>query len=205
MANRRRTLRSALSTLALAGTLGLTACGAGTSGPEAQGTPSAAASGTASPAPDARPTPASSTGPARNLPKPELPAAAKENTEAGFKAFTQYWFDTATYSLETGDSGPLEAISDSGCKVCNGYLADSRAGGWTVGPRWLSTGFSSDMKLDPAGQAVGYFMLEEGTSRWFDADGKLTKERSGGNNGKPKAIYASYTNGAWTARQLGQA
>lgn len=203
MANRRCTLRSALSALAMASLLTLTACGSGTV--DAGASPSASASGTPAPTVDSRPTSASSTGPARNLPKPELPAAAKENTEAGFAAFTQYWFDTATYALETGDVAPLRTVSDAECKVCNGYLKDASTGGWTIGPRWSSSGFSSDMKLDPLGQAVGYFMLDEGSSTWFDSAGNVAKARDGGNNGKAKAVYAAYANGVWTVRQLGQA
>ncbi|WP_369046838.1 DUF6318 family protein [Sinomonas sp. P10A9] len=203
----RRTLRSALSIFALTAALGLTACGgnadAGAS-PSASGA-AGTSSGTPTPAVDTRPTPASSAGPARNLPKPEMPAAARENTEAGFAAFTQYWFDTATYALETRDGAPLKTISAEDCKVCNGYLKDAATGGWTIGPKWISTSFVSDLKLDPLGQAVGYFMLDEGSSKWYEATGGLSKERHGGNNGQAKAIYASYANGSWTARQLGQA
>lgn len=207
MANRRRALRSALSTLALAGTLGLTACGAGTSGPEAQGTPSAGASGT--PAPDARPTPASSTGPARNLPKPELPAAAKENTEAGFKAFTQYWFDTVTYALETGDTGPLKAVSKADCKICNGYLrrADQVAtgNGWNIGPRWTVEDFTSTLKLDPLGQAVGYFLIRESAASKYASNGSMTESQAPISDDEPKAIYAVHDGHRWVTSQAGNA
>jgi hypothetical protein len=203
----RRSLRSALSVLMLASVLGLSACGGG-AGAEAKGSPGTSASAApSSPTPsiDPRPTPASSTGPARNLPKPELPAAARENTKAGFEAFTQYWFDTATYALGSGDKASLAAISAGDCKVCNGYLADISSGGWSVGPKWTTSGFTSDMNLDPLGQAVGYFMLDEEPSRFYDVSGNVKKDRKGGNSGQAKAIFASYTDGQWKTRQLGQA
>ena len=196
--------RSLLSILALASALALSACG-GSAQPNASGTPGVSETASPTPTVDTRPTPASSTGPARNIPKPELPEAAKQNTKEGFEAFTQYWFDTATYALATGDKTALEAISAADCKLCNGYIADVASGGWTVGIKWTTSGFVSDFSLDPLGQAVGYFMLDESPSQWYDAAGKLTRDRPGGGNGRPKAIYAWFTDGAWTARQLGQA
>jgi hypothetical protein len=208
MAIRRCTLRSALPVLVLASALALSACSGGADAESQRpptGSASASATATPTPAADSRPTPASSTGAARNLPRPQLPAAAKENTKAGFEAFTQYWFDTATYALESGDKEALAAISAADCKVCAGYLKDIAAGGWSVGPKWTTDAFVTDMKLDPLGQAVGYFMLDEGPSKWYDRSGTVTKDRKGGNNGQAKAIYATYSRGAWKARQLGQA
>ncbi len=196
--------RSLLSILALASALALSACG-GNAQPSAPGTPIATETASPTPTVDTRPTPANSTGPGRNIPKPELPEAAKQNTKEGFEAFTQYWFDTAAYSLATGDKTALEAISADDCKLCNGYIADVASGGWTVGITWTTSGFVSDLTLDPLGQAVGYFMLDESPSQWYDATGKLTNDRSGVSNGRPKAIYASFIDGAWMARQLGQA
>lgn len=209
MAIRRRTLRSALSVFALASVLGLTACGSGLGGPGAQGAASASASGTPTPTVDSRPTPASSTGPARNLPKPELPAAARENTEAGFRAFTQYWFDTVTYALETGDTAPLKAISLDSCKMCASYISSASTarsdGGWRVGPRWTLVDFSSDMKLDPMGQAVGYFSMKESQSHVISADGSVGKSRAGGMVDGAQSMYAKFENGAWLASEAGMA
>lgn len=209
MAIRRRTLRSALSVFALASVLGLTACGSGLAGPGAQGAASASASGAPTPTVDSRPTPASSTGPARNLPKPELPAAARENTEAGFRAFTQYWFDTVTYALETGDTAPLRAISKPDCKICIGFAHEAETsnvdGKWTIATKWTITSFRSDLKLDPLRQAVGYFLIDETRSADFNADGTLATSRPAKTNDKLRAMYAVYGAGVWTASQAGNA
>ncbi|MDP9883199.1 hypothetical protein J2W21_000689 [Sinomonas atrocyanea] len=212
MAIRRSTLRSALPALVLASALVLSACSGGADA-ESQvsptGSASASAAATPTPTADPRPTPASSTGPARNLPKPELPAAAKENTKAGFEAFTQYWFDTVTYALETGDTGPLKAVSKPDCKICNVYVARGdqvkNERGWNIGPRWTVSGFSSDLKLDPFGQAVGYFTLEESSSAQFDKAGTRTKTLDGGKAEGAKALYARYADGKWTTSEAGRA
>jgi hypothetical protein len=212
MAIRRSTLRSALPALVLASALALSACSGGADA-ESQVSPtgSASASATATPTPtaDPRPTPASSTGPARNLPKPELPAAAKENTKAGFEAFTQYWFDTATYALETGDTAPLKAVSLESCKMCASYIESGKtaktSGEWRVGPRWTISGFVTDMRLDPLGQVVAYFSMEESASQIIGHDGKPIKSRAGGKLKNAQALYAKFENGAWLTSEAGTA
>lgn len=212
MAIRRCTLRSALPVLVLASALALSAC-SGRADTESQVSPtgSASASATAPPTPtaDPRPTPASSTGPARNLPKPELPAAAKENTKAGFEAFTQYWFDTVTYALETGDTGPLKAISKPDCKMCASYIDSGKTakanGGWRVGPKWTISDFVTDMKLDPLGQTVAYFSMAESASQVVGSDRKVSKSRPGGKLKNAQALYAKFENGAWLTSEAGTA
>lgn len=212
----RRTLCSALSSFALAvfavaGALGLTACGGNADAGASSSASGASSEQTATPSPsiDTRPTPASSAGPARNLPKPELPAAAKENTKAGFEAFTQYWFDTVTYALETGDAEPLKSASLVSCKMCASY-ADSAssarsAGGWRVGPRWAVSGFSSDMKLDPLGQAVGYFVMNESASQVISTDGSVSKSRAAGKIDGAQALYGKFESGSWRTSEAGRA
>lgn len=181
--------------------LALVACGGPATAPEA--------SPPVSPSPDLRPTQASSQGPARNVPKPELPEAARQNTKEGFEAFTQYWFDTATYSFESGDSASLDAVSANDCKVCNSYISDidqlRSSQGWASGPSWKISQFSSNMIRDPLAQVVGYFLLEESPSTIFATDGTVAKSRKGGNNGNAKAAFASFESGLWSMRQLGQA
>ncbi|MEN2744212.1 DUF6318 family protein [Sinomonas halotolerans] len=188
--------------------LALSACGSSTK-PEASGSPSPSATATPTPTVDARPTPASSKGPARNIPKPVLPEAAKKNTEAGFKAFTQYWFDTVTYALETGDSQPLKKISKPDCKICNGYIdraAKISAGaGWEIAPQWTLRGFVANMKLDPLGQAAAHFLLEESASTRFDKDGKVLKSYKASSSEDPRVIYAVFDGSGWRTAQAGNA
>ena len=208
----RRTLRSALPGFLLAVLIGLvlSSCGSPANpGPAPSPTSASAGQSSPPPTPDPRPTPASSTGPARNQPKPVLPDAAKQNTKEGFAAFTQYWFDTVTYGLETGDSGPLKEISLPDCKMCNGYLSEaenvSGGAGWHVGPRWKVSGFTSDMSVDPAGQALGYFFLEESPSEDYLPTGERKERLEPEADKHPKTIYALHRKGRWFAAQAGQA
>jgi hypothetical protein len=179
----------------------LVACGGPAAVPEA--------STSVPPSPDLRPTQASSQGPARNLPRPVLPESAKQNTKEGFEAFTQYWFDVASYALENNEPDAIKNLSKPDCKVCNAYIEDSvetaSSGGWWEGPRWRVSGFLADMTLDPLKQALGQFLLDESPSSKFDSGGNVLKSMKGGNNNRLKEIYAVYQDGRWLAAQLGQA
>ena len=100
---------SSLAPLVLAGALLLSGCGGESSG-EVVGTADPQASASASTGGAGSPS-ASSTGyekatpehPARNVPVPTLPEAAKEETFDGAKAFMQYWQDSVQYLVQTGD------------------------------------------------------------------------------------------------------
>ncbi|MGO3140349.1 MAG: DUF6318 family protein [Galactobacter sp.] len=62
--------------------------------------------------------PATETSPAKNVPVPEYPEAAKANTEDGQKAFIEYWFKTYDYAMDTGDPSLFKAASDPDCEYC---------------------------------------------------------------------------------------
>lgn len=68
--------------------------------------------------------------------KPELPEAAKENTERGAEAAAEYVLDTLTYAWNTGDTQPFADITESGAKFHDATI-DSidtfYADGWVYG------------------------------------------------------------------------
>ena len=49
--------------------------------------------------------------------KPELPEAAKENTERGAELTAEYVVETLTYAWNTGDTQPFADITESGTKL----------------------------------------------------------------------------------------
>ena len=201
----RRTLRSALPVLLLALLLPLSACGA-----PADARPSSSASsatGTRTPTPDPRPTPASSKGPARNVPRPILPEAAKQNTEEGFEAFTQYWLDTVTYAFESGDVEPLKLGSAASCKVCVEFTEEARKlhteGGWATGPRWTVQNFFSDMIRDPEGRLMGRYLGLESPSADYNSEGSIKRSFPGDPSGTHQEIYASFEADRWVTLETG--
>ena len=68
--------------------------------------------------------------------KPELPEEAKENTERGAEAAAEHYLATLAYAWNTGDTLPLEAISDPGDSFRNKFISDiynTYSSGWTYG------------------------------------------------------------------------
>jgi hypothetical protein len=68
--------------------------------------------------------------------KPELPEAAKENSERGAEAAAEYYLAVATYAWNTGDSAAIAALSDDASgfaqSLINKIDADY-ANGWAYG------------------------------------------------------------------------
>lgn len=68
--------------------------------------------------------PASADGPAQNVPEPNLPAVATENTEEGAEATLQYFWEAIDYARETGETGPVELVSLSDCDFCSSFMSE---------------------------------------------------------------------------------
>ncbi|WP_420821093.1 DUF6318 family protein [Sinomonas gamaensis] len=198
----RRCLRLFLTVLILVLLLPLNACAV--ESPASSSAPSATAD--APPTPDPRPTPASSKGPARNLPRPVLPESAKQNTKEGFEAFTQYWFDTITYALETGDSAPLKESSLPDCKICNDYIERSASlktsGSWAVGPIWKTEDIQVDMRADSRGQISAYFFLIEADSVEYSTDGSVRKTTPRSSSEDPFSVRAIHQDLGWRIAEV---
>ena len=68
--------------------------------------------------------------------KPELPEEAKENTERGAELAAEHYIATLSYAWNTGDTLPLEAISDPDDSFRNKFISDihnTYSSGWTYG------------------------------------------------------------------------
>ena len=134
---------SSLAPLVLAGALLLSGCGGessgevvGTADPRASASASVSASASAS-ASSTEYEKATPEHPARNVPVPSLPDVGKEETDAGARAFLQYWADSLNYLLQTGDPQyvreAMSADNDQFTKVMENYERYYREGKWSVG------------------------------------------------------------------------
>ncbi len=135
--------------LAIAGLL----CGTAVSAcseeePAASPTVSSAASST-SPATRSQPTESTNpkepttTEPQTDPVKPVLPEAAKEQSQAGARAFIQHYVEVLNYSYARTRAGPLRAVSSPSCTVCQYLFQDlnemNRRKGQQVGGEWAIT------------------------------------------------------------------
>ena len=68
--------------------------------------------------------------------KPELPEAAKENTERGAEAAAEHYLALLVYAWNTGDTQPFADMSDPMSKFASDYITDVNeqyANGWSYG------------------------------------------------------------------------
>ena len=71
---------------------------------------------------------------------PVLPPESKAHTAAGAMAFVRHYFAVVDYAYASGDTVPLQAISDPECRPCGGIIAmvnsTTRVGGsyepWSI-------------------------------------------------------------------------
>ena len=81
--------------------------------------------------------------------KPELPEAAKENTERGAEAAAEHYLALLVYAWNTGDTEPLAAMSDPNSVFANTYvtnIGDLYKGGWSYG---TSSKITDVLRVEP--------------------------------------------------------
>ncbi|WP_430297189.1 DUF6318 family protein [Sinomonas sp. B1-1] len=195
-----RALRYALPALLLSGSLLVSGCGGGaTAGPSPTGGPSSEAA-TADP----RPTPASSTAPARNVPVPALPEAAKQNTREGFEAFVRHYIDLLDYAYQTGDTKPALAVADPGCNMCNTITKDASTisvQSWLVGGRLQASEISVDASPDIDSIWLAYLSLTQAPYVDYAPTGPLATTSPSPLKGL--VARGEFTEGAWRMFDLG--
>ena len=198
----RRTLRTALPALAAAGFLALTGC---TGGPTANPSPSETAN-TATSTNDARPTPASSTEPARNIPVPELPEAAKQNTKEGFEAFVRHYISLLDYAYQTGDTEPALDNAGPGCAMCatSAKTIDetTAGGGWITGGHLSLSGFSTEGTPDTNGRWTATVELHQTEISSVSRSGSVSTPTPA--SSATLLATAEYANGRWLMVDLAQ-
>ena len=81
--------------------------------------------------------------------KPELPEAAKENTERGAEAAAEHYLALLVYAWNTGDTQPFADMSSPTSKFASDYIADvtkQYKDGWTYG---LETNIKHVLRVEP--------------------------------------------------------
>lgn len=202
--DRRRRIFAAAVALSL---LSVTACTGGGTTPGATAAPESS-SPTASPAPTATPIPTASykpadaSGRAQNVPVPVLPEAAKAETKEGAIAFAEHWYEALNYAYQTGDFGPLDAVTGPGCRMC----AKVRPGivEWNSEGRWIAGGL-----VEVKGAFTEFVKTADGhyqvTTQLEQPDGSLHRADSSIEKSVPASqvladiMTIRFTDGGWNA------
>src|SRR5699024_6965910 len=132
--------------------------------------------------------PASAEGPAQNVPEPNLPAVATENTEEGAKATLEYFWEAVAFARLAGDTSHLALVSDDYCEFCAGLMSGwsevYEKGGWAH----IETEMTLDDVVneapegeteysDDAGKMSFSFQLTEPAAAFYE-EGKLLEDQS---------------------------
>lgn len=169
------------------------------------GSPTSSPSATPAPTPTAVYKPADASGPAQNVPVPVLPEVAKTETKEGLEAFARYWYSTLSYAYETGDMGPLEAISGPSCASCakvkrvvEGWHSEGR---WLAGGRMTVEGVQSKfVEVAPKEYQVLIQVRQEPVS-YYNAD-KSLDEATKATPSVGDIMVAGFEGGNWTAKTV---
>ena len=81
--------------------------------------------------------------------KPELPEAAKENSEHGAEAAAEHYLALLVYAWNTGDTQPFADMSDPNSAFANTYvtnIGDLYKGGWSYG---TSSRITDVLRVEP--------------------------------------------------------
>jgi hypothetical protein len=153
------------------------------------------------------PSPASAAGPAVNIPVPEKPALADENSVEGLEAFTKWWVGLVNYGIATNDFAPMWQVTDQGCVTCGNIEASIREvyseGGWQVGGEVSVEGFGSQFEVNTSGSISSYLTNKQTAITVYNQSGEVINEIPAVTNPEPSGTFATWTDGAWVMLDFG--
>lgn len=146
--------------------------------------------------------PASADGPAQNVPKPEKPALADEESYEGAQAFLDYLADARAYAWQTGDTTLIREITSDACAECFEEYDEIDTlyddGGWASSGRDEIRIIDEDMPVNSYGfpsprAEVGY----EGMTTWT-SDGQISERFAAVEaEGNILHVHMDYVEGEW--------
>ncbi|GAA3290021.1 hypothetical protein GCM10017708_14570 [Arthrobacter citreus] len=161
---------------------------------------SESASPTPTPTQTAAYKPASAEGPAENVPLPVMPELAKQESKEGLEAFAEYWYSLVNYGYETGDPGPVRAVSDDSCFNCQSYYRVLESGyaneDWMSGARLHLQDVSSNFVETDKGAFQATTLIIQDDLQYYSPTGYVGSDPG---NALPavQLMEAVYTSNGW--------
>ena len=193
----------------------LSACGS--TGDDPDGAPSGSASEAASsssaasaseasaeetPGADGEYVEASADGPAQNVPKPQKPALADEESYEGAQAFLDYLADTRAYAWQTGDTSLIREITAEQCESCAEEYNDIEevydSGGWASSGQETIRIIDEDMPVDSFGYPAPRTEVDYSGLTIWESDGSVAHEFAPiSGDSEPIYVHMEYSAGMW--------
>jgi hypothetical protein len=146
--------------------------------------------------------PATETSPAKNVPVPKYPEAAKAKTKAGQKAFIEYWFKTYNYAFETGDTKPLQAVSGKDCEFCDQVVSKSKeivlsSKTWRISAGTNIVRSTFEYKGLAEGSEVWDARVHDARIEFWDTGGRSKKYKTSNAAHGPARFWTVFRSGRW--------
>ncbi|WP_458116928.1 DUF6318 family protein [Arthrobacter sp. D2-10] len=142
-----------------------------------------------------------------NIPVPEKPALADENSVEGLEAFTEWWFELASYGYVMNDVEPLKAVTDPGCRTCKNIersIAEVYAeGGWMSGGNLTVDTFDTKFEVNLHGAVDAYVSNRQAPIKVYSASGSLINEIDEHIDKEANLFRATFEDGAWVTVDYG--
>lgn len=212
MTNPRRSFNRSWGVLCAAGALSLSLALAGCSSDAngesptsaasqvTSGSASASNSAAASSSPVAKPQEATPTSPAKNIPEPVMPAAAKKNTAEGLEAFTRYWFEVHNYAQKTGDTKQMMALCVEESDYCKSRRDSvnqfTERNAWMVDGQTTVDTFFTQMKVTPGGYTLALMEMDQKPRYVYNSKGAIPEADRPGNH-FPFEVYSKWNGKKW--------
>lgn len=147
--------------------------------------------------------PASADGPAQNVPVPELPDEAHEQTAEGAEAALKHWWDTLEYLYLTGDAEPMGMVSQDICELC-GYHEEN----WTsayADDHWIFIDGNFDIAVDDVeiqdsgASAFVEYVVEQPSTLIYGPSGDVVDGKETESSFQPWTTYLDFneSQGHW--------
>lgn len=143
-----------------------------------------------------------------NIPVPEKPALADENSVEGLEAFTEWWFELLNYAYATNDLEPLKAVTDEGCKTCQN-IEDSIVqvyadGGWMSGGSVRLESFDTKFRRTTHGSVNSFVTNVQEPITIYDREGEILAESPEESDPIIYATTAHHIDGTWILADYGE-
>ncbi|WP_051619894.1 DUF6318 family protein [Haematomicrobium sanguinis] len=150
--------------------------------------------------------PATPEGPAENVPVPEMPAAAKKETDAGREAFIKYYFDLMNYTFAAMDPTLMSQYTSPECKYCQNLLGSVQLQAskdvYVVGGELTLNGVELVPGKDPQGVYSAQVNWDKADYRaYFKSGGPAAEQLKGGAN-RVWTISTYFVNGKWAVNNF---
>jgi hypothetical protein len=136
-----------------------------------------------------------------------LPEVAKTETKEGAIAFASYWFSLLSYGYQTGDLGPLEAVTTSGCEACekakNVITSWHSEGRWIVGGTITTPSVSTQFVREGDGTYQIVVQTHQTPLTYMRADATIARSDPQPDD-KGNLLFLRYIGNAWTLVNVGK-